>query len=72
MTTEFFTQNGPPEPAAEDLPEWYVTMTTGGLTGNSYQGGTPEEAAAAAERDGYDVLDIAELGDGEIVLVVAD
>ena len=36
----------------------FRTMTAGGSTGSEYTAGTSEQAAAMAEQDGYEILDI--------------
>jgi hypothetical protein len=50
----------------------YVTMGAGGTYGSSFEAETDEEATALAETAGYEVLDVAVLGDeNELILVVA-
>lgn len=54
----------------------YRTMTTDGGFGSSYLADNDDDAIAQAKRDGYEVLDVTDLGDsvgfGVTVLVIAD
>lgn len=49
----------------------YVTMTREGIYGAAYEAASWGQAEALAERDGYDVLDWQDLGQDELILVVA-